>query len=122
MVEFHFISLSMILSFLLIEKINSILDDEENQIYYIKFDLSDKDFKYKNDSEKIEDIILINENFITIPTILLKKKDFILMVGLLISFMGMPQVIYFIQKKKIPHFFRFLKTKMIQHILDLNTK
>ena len=76
MVEFHFISLSMILSFLFVEKIYSIIDDEENQIYYIKFDLSDKDFKYKNDSEKIEDIILINENFITIPKILLEKEGF----------------------------------------------
>ena len=76
MVEFHFISLSMILSFLLIEKINSIIGDEENQIYQIKFDLTNKDFKFKYDSQKIEDIILINENFITIPTILLEKEGF----------------------------------------------
>ena len=66
----------MILTLMLIDKVYSIEEDEENQIYYIHFDLSDKDFKYKNDDETIEDIIAINENAITIPKILLVKEGF----------------------------------------------
>ena len=66
----------MILTLMLIDKVYSIEEDEENQIYYIHFDLSDKDFKYKNDDETIEDIIAINEDAITIPKILLVKEGF----------------------------------------------
>ena len=70
-----FIFLSMIL-FLIINNIYSIEEnDEENQIYYVNFDLSDPDFKYKNSSEKIENMVT-NGKSIKIPDILLVKEGF----------------------------------------------
>ena len=68
-----FIFLSMIL-FLIINNIYSI-EDEENPIYYVNFDLSDPDFKYKNNSEKIENIVT-NKTNVKIPEILLIKDGF----------------------------------------------
>ena len=50
-------------------------EDEENIIYYIKFDLSEPDLKYENESEKIENIIT-KEDSIRIPEIKLKKEGF----------------------------------------------
>ena len=112
-----FIFLSMFL-FILINNIYSIEDDEENPIYYVNFDLSDPDFKYKNSSEKIENIVT-NQTSIRIPEFLLVKDGFYF-IGQKILFMDMNQEIYLSWKKKILHFFLFLKIKVIEHILDSN--
>lgn len=76
MVKNHFIFLSMIISLMIIDNVYSIEDDEENQVFYINFDLSGEDFKYKNESEKIENIVAINTNIVTLPKILLVKEGF----------------------------------------------
>ena len=69
-----FILLSMIL-FLIIDNTYSIEEDEENPIYYVNFDLSDPDFKYKTSSDKIENIVTTKTS-IRIPDILLVKDGF----------------------------------------------
>ena len=68
-----FIFLTILLLLLIINNIYSI--EEGEIIYYINFDLSDPDFKYENDSQKIENIIT-KENSIRIPDIKLKKEGF----------------------------------------------
>ena len=70
-----FIFETMFLLLIIINNIYSIEEEEEKQIYYINFDLSDPDFKYENESQKIENIIT-NENSIRIPNIKLKKEGF----------------------------------------------
>ena len=69
-----FLFLSMIF-FLIINNIYSIEDDEINPTYYVYFDLSDPDIKYKNSSEKIENIVT-KETSIKVPSILLIKEGF----------------------------------------------
>ena len=76
MVKNHLIFLSMVLSLMIIDKVHSIEDDEETQVFYINFDLSNEEFKYKNESEKIENIVAINTNIIALPKILLVKEGF----------------------------------------------
>ena len=69
--SFFFISLLLLL--LNINYIYSIENDEEKTTYYIHFDLSDPGFKYKNESEKIDNLIITDSTSIRIPTTLLVK-------------------------------------------------
>ena len=50
-------------------------EDDEHPIYYVNFDLSDPNFKYKNSGEKIENIVT-DQSFIRIPEIILVKEGF----------------------------------------------
>jgi hypothetical protein len=61
---------------MIIDKVYSIEDDEETQVFYINFDLSNEEFKYKNESEKIENIVVKNTNIVALPKILLVKEGF----------------------------------------------
>ena len=70
----NFFFLSFLLLIMLII-INSIEDEEENPTYYINFNLTNEDFKYKNDSEKIENIVTKSKIF-TFPKIELIKEGF----------------------------------------------
>ena len=72
--SFFFISLLLLL--LNINYIYSIENDEEKTTYYIHFDLSDPGFKYKNESEKIDNLIITDSASIRIPTTLLVKEGF----------------------------------------------
>ena len=69
----------LLLIFLLLIIISSIYsleeEEEENPIYYLNFDLSDPDFKYKNSSEKNENIVT-KENSFRVPFTLLEKEGF----------------------------------------------
>ena len=69
----------ILLSFLLFLTINNIYsieeDEEENKIYYINFDLSDPNFKFEDNSEKIENIITDSDD-IRIPDTRLIKEGF----------------------------------------------
>ena len=64
----------MLLLLMLISNIYSIEEDEK-ETYYINFDLSNVTFKYKNESEKIENIVT-NEKTINLPKIQLVKEGF----------------------------------------------
>ena len=70
-----FIFLFIILS-ILVNNIHSVEEeDEEFKTYYISFDLSDPDIQYKNNSEKIENIV--SDSFsIKVPNVLLVKEGF----------------------------------------------
>jgi len=69
-----FIFLLTIFFLTIINNIYSLYEEEET-IYYINFDLSDPDYKYENDSQKIENFIT-KESSIKIPNIKLKKEGF----------------------------------------------
>lgn len=70
-----FIFLFIILS-ILVNNIHSVEEeDEEFKTYYISFDLSDPDIQYKNNSEKIENIVSDSVS-IKIPNVLLVKEGF----------------------------------------------
>ena len=84
MFQKSFIFLSFLFSFK-IYNIYSIEDDEELVIHYINFDLSDPLIKYKNEAEKIENIVTDSNSFRN-PEIQLIKD--ILMVGQQILFMA----------------------------------
>ena len=69
----YFILFRTFLFLFIIDNIYSL--EEENKIYYIYFDLSQSDFKYENNSERIENIITDSQS-IKIPEIKLVKEGF----------------------------------------------
>ena len=70
-----FFFLFLILS-ILVNNIHSLEEeDEEFKAYYFNFDLSDPDIQYKNNSEKIENIISDSIS-IKLPKIILVKEGF----------------------------------------------
>ena len=72
----NIILIKFILLLTIIKNIISLEEDgEEEEIYYIFFDLSDPYFKYENNYEKIENIVTDSNNII-IPEIKLIKEGF----------------------------------------------
>ena len=53
----YFILFRTFLLLFIIDNIYSFEEEEENKIYYVYFDLSHSNFKYENDSERIENIL-----------------------------------------------------------------
>ena len=71
----YFILFRTFLFLFIIDNIYSFEEEEENKIYYIYFDLSHSNFKYENNSERIENIITDSQS-IKIPEIKLVKEGF----------------------------------------------